>query len=275
MANPWKVIISVVVYSGIVSGCASMRHDSEATNPALQNRTDNEASAEVSEKEAQLRDMKGVVNSLGTRIEALEARLQTMNDRMEPGAAAPKKAAPVVIPDVALIQPRAVDQMGERAQLGQEQTQYQEARLLQKGRKFEEARELYLSFLEQNPDHPWAAPALFHIGETYALQNHWAPAKESFERVLKTYDRSPVVPDALTWLKKIAEDEGNDALVARYSHELAMYYPGVEAATRSKSKPKIQAAQLENHENLQEQESGREPQSLGLDAPPTVETGTE
>ena len=144
---------------------------------------------------------------------------------------------------------------------------------------------------------------------------------------MKTYDRSPAVPDALTWLKKIAEAEGNDALVARYQHELALHHSGQNfavaqsaprAASGSPTKAKeAQAAmkaappaasavdappeQTESSEHArtpqsEENETFKEAQSLnqkvnevakkhqinqheattmGLDAPPTAETGSE
>ncbi len=94
----------------------------------------------------------------------------------------------------------------------------------------------YLSFVDQNPDHPSAATVLYHVGRLYDTElNDYRKAAVDYENVYSRYPRSPLADDALWSAGHCYErlkDYGRALMMFR---ELLDHYPASdssEAASR-------------------------------------------
>ncbi len=77
------------------------------------------------------------------------------------------------------------------------------------------ARELFVKFLEQHPQHDLAANAQYWIGETHYSEKSYEPAILAYQEVIKSYPKKDKVPAAM--LKQaMAFRAINDVKSARY-----------------------------------------------------------
>ena len=177
--------------------------------------SDGSASLSNKPEQEQVSELKTVISALNARIDALEGRIQTMNDKFDRtperknsnGArehlvAMPVKAHPVDqanLPDPGHGEPAysAYDDARAIADL-------KEAMILFETRKFSESILGLSGFLERYADHALAGVAQFYVGESYFMQKEYALALQEYQRVLTSYDRSSHVPDAL---KRMADVE--------------------------------------------------------------------
>jgi TolA-binding protein len=107
---------------------------------------------------------------------------------------------------------------------------YRKANILFDSQKYPEANLTYLSFLEKYPDHPLAGSAQFHVGQGYFKQKEYRQAIEEFQKVLTSYDRSPVVSITLRQLTEAEEALGKSQDAARYRQQLLSLFPNSPSA---------------------------------------------
>lgn len=72
------------------------------------------------------------------------------------------------------------------------------ARNAEERQNMQSAIQQYQTFVDQNPEHPSAAPVLYHIGELYERSlKDYRKAAADFENIASRYPRSPIADNAL------------------------------------------------------------------------------
>ena len=75
--------------------------------------------------------------------------------------------------------------------------EYQKAYELIKQRKFSEARDAFLAFLEKYPGSTYEPNAHYWLGELYIIEGNYLKAKSEFQVILKRYPAHSKYPEAL------------------------------------------------------------------------------
>ncbi len=223
-----------IVLSGTLAGCAT------ATPKAARDATSMSGAAGAAPQAA----VAGSPQELQARIDALEAKLGMMNEKLdvvvlraEPALGrSAKQASETIVPNPA-------DQWGDLRQAtpasagldrgyaaGPAVSDYRQAMVNYRASRFAEAAEGFSNFVEKHPDHPLAGAAQYHLGECWLQRGDWKKGAEALERVLTSYDRSSHV----SWtLKRLAEAEdhlGKSDQAARHRLLLTSLYPSSPAA---------------------------------------------
>jgi tol-pal system protein YbgF len=96
------------------------------------------------------------------------------------------------------------------------------------------AREIFIKFLEQYPQHDLAANAHYWIGETFYSEKSYEPAILAFQDVIKNYPAKDKVPAAM--LKQaMAFNAINDTKSAKYVlKKLGEGFPKSDEAIKAK-----------------------------------------
>lgn len=238
----------VLVALPLLVGCASMRHrDGGATArdgaPGGAPSAAEEQGAPLPTASgppatggagAQLEELRGLITGLATRLDALEGRLQTMNDRFESGAGRPKAVGVHGHPADGAGSDAPVSEIASDPDSGFSKdaavTLYRDAMVLFQARKHAEAVLTFTGFLEKYPDHALAGSAQYYIGEAYFQQREMQMAEIELKKVLTSYDRSPHVADAIKRLAQVSESLKKPQEAARYRQLLTSLYPASPAA---------------------------------------------
>jgi TolA-binding protein len=198
---------------GLLAGCASAPHQPPAAAPVA--KADDAEAAR-----AQLAEIRAMMTSLNNRLDSIETRMGTLNDKItgtqnsienimanrkafpapvgahpsEGAGTEPKVEAAADDPEAGFVSDTAIQD-------------YRKASILCEARKYPEAVLAFSNFVEKYPDHPLAGSAQYGIGSAYFKQKEYKLALHEYERVLTSYDRSPHISDTL---RDMAEAE--DAL---------------------------------------------------------------
>jgi TolA-binding protein len=82
---------------------------------------------------------------------------------------------------------------------------FREAKILFDTRRYSDAVVEFSDFLKNDPDHPFAASAQYHLGMSYLEQKEYKLAEEELSRVLLSYPHSSHIPDTLLALHRVSE----------------------------------------------------------------------
>lgn len=189
-----------------------------------------------------------ILTALNTRMQMLESKLVSMNDKLEATkqalahmtaqqkAESESKSGPISGPisgdDTEVIGPasaksgtsvEAPNPLGDPEEGFVNDTAvqaYRKGMILFLGQKYPESVLTFSGFLEEFPDHPLAGSAQFYIGEAYIKQKEYKLALQEFQHVITSYDRSSHIADTLAEmtlaeeiLKKSTEAENHRHLV--------------------------------------------------------------
>ena len=100
--------------------------------------------------------------------------------------------------------------------------------------RYEDARTVFLTFLEKFPSHKLAVNAIYWTGETFYSEKSFEKALEEFKSVVERYPKSVKAPDALlkvgyTYIELDKKDLARDSL-----EEVVKNYPRSEASAKAK-----------------------------------------
>ncbi len=82
---------------------------------------------------------------------------------------------------------------------------FREAKILFDTRRYSDSIVEFSDFIKNDPDHPLAPSAQFHLAMGYLEQKEYKLAEDEFNRVLLSYPHSSHVPDALLALHRVSE----------------------------------------------------------------------
>ena len=220
-----------IVLSGTLAGCAT------ATPKAGRDATSMSAAGPQG-------PVAGSPQELQARIDALEAKLGMMNEKLdvvvlraEPALGrSAKQASETIVPNPA-------DQWGDLRQAtpapagldrgyaaGPAVSDHRQAMVNYRASRFAEAAEGFSNFVEKHPDHPLAGAAQYHLGECWLQRGDWKKGAEALERVLTSYDRSSHVSWALKRLAEAEDHLGKADQADRHRLLLTSLYPSSPAA---------------------------------------------
>ncbi len=121
------------------------------------------------------------------------ANLQAQIDELRKTAAKSAAAAPAAQP-----QPYYAPQPGGGATASEEQERiFQRANQAYSLGKYNEAIDLYTSFILDYRDSPKAPNAAYELGRCYFSSNDFEKAQRAFRHVLDTYPTSAIIPDSM------------------------------------------------------------------------------
>jgi len=178
------------------------------------------ASATASVGGAALAQLEENLSSLSLRVAELEAGTTPARRPTEPAPQAPR-ATPVAAP------------RGDGQQL------YDQGYAFYKQGRYQEAREVFRRYVEENPDTKLTDNALFWIGECHYDQAHYEQAILEYDKVIQQFPRGDKVPSAL--LKQaFAFDAIGDPVDAKILlRKVLREHPDSEQAAIAKKKLEI------------------------------------
>jgi TolA-binding protein len=204
---------------------------------------------------------------LNARVDELEAKIASLNEKLDATRASVDGFLTAHQPKAVGVSNSATEVAGTSVadiseggagfiQNGAVQL-YRKANILFESQKYPEANLAYMSFLEKYPDHPLAGSAQFHVGEGYFKQKEFKQAVEEFQKVLTSYDRSPVVSITLRQLTEAEEALGKNQEAARYRQQLLSLFPNSPSAANLPQIAEVKAAAPTSAqtETLHEQEA--------------------
>jgi tol-pal system protein YbgF len=188
---------------------------------------------------------------LNARVDELEAKIASLNDKLDATRASVDGFLTAHQPRMAGVSNSATEVAGTSLGDISEGTGfiqnaavqlYRKANILFESQKYPEANLAYMNFLEKYPDHPLAGSAQFHVGEGYFKQKEYRQAVEEFQKVLTSYDRSPVVSQTLRELTVADEALGKTQDAARYRQELMSLFPNSPSAQNAPQIAEVKSA---------------------------------
>jgi tol-pal system protein YbgF len=219
---------------------------------------------------------------LNARVDELEAKIARLNEKLDSTRASvdgfltahqPKVAGVSNSPSEAAGTPLADVSEGGAGFIQNGAVQlYRKANILFESQKYPEANLAYMNFLEKYPDHPLAGSAQFHVGDGYFKQKEYKQAVEEFQKVLTSYDRSPVVSITLRKLTEAEDALGKAEEAARYRQQLLSLFPNSPSAQNLPQVAEVKPAAptTAQSETLRDQEAPRAAPAgkRDLDQPP-------
>jgi tol-pal system protein YbgF len=220
---------------------------------------------------------------LNARVDELEAKIASLNEKLDATRASvdgfltahlPKTAGVSNSPSEAAGTPLADVTEGGAGFVQNGAVQlYRKANILFESQKYSEANLAYMNFLEKYPDHPLAGSAQFHVGEGYFKQKDYKQAVEEYQKVLTSYDRSPVVSITLRELMESEDAIGKTQDAARYRQQLLSLFPNSPAA---QNLPQLAEVKSAASDTAQQPETHRDQEATktvpasqrSLDSPP-------
>jgi TolA-binding protein len=200
--------------------------------------------------------MRSLVSSLSTRLDAIESRMGSLNDKVDAtkagldvytsgiggignkGAstkAGMKKQGVTAHPADGLGANVPVDAAAGDPESGFNTDEailsYRRANVLFQAGKYPESVLAFSNFVDKNPDHPLAGSAQYYVGASYLRQKEYRLASQEFERVLTSYDRSPRISDTLRDLAEAEDGLKKPKDAARHRQLLLTMFPQSPAAS--------------------------------------------
>ena len=237
-----------VALPALVTGCAAFGKRGSAAE-------------EQDPRDAQLQEMRGLVSSLSTRLDAIESKMGALNDKVDstqanlevmmtrPGSKSASGASSGALKKSG-VSPHPADGLGAsvpvEAAAGDSEAgfitddavlAYRRANVLFQAGKYPESVLAFSNFVERYPDHPLAGSAQYFVGASYLKQKEYKLASQELERVLTSYDRSPRVSDTLRDLADAEDALKKPKEAARHRQLLATMFPQSPAAAGPKSLP--------------------------------------
>ena len=115
-----------------------------------------------------------------------------------------------------------------------EKTSYQAAYETFKQKKFKQARQEMLVFIQKYPKGEYADNAHFWIGESYFMSGQYKQANTYFKQVVRRFPRGNKVPDAMYRSGACEARLMNTALAKKSFQNLIQKYPTTVAARKAK-----------------------------------------
>jgi tol-pal system protein YbgF len=238
--------LSLVTLAGLTACAGRMSHpDTDANeNPSqaapVTAQLINEGQPAQAQSKPGSPDPRMSAAGMNARLEALEAKLASMNEKLDATrnsldnfltAHEPKKTGVSTSPTETSGTPLADTMPAGGGYIQDEAVQlYRKANILFESQKYPDANLAFSTFLEQYPDHPLAGSAQYHIGEGYFKQHQNKEALEEFQKVLTSYDRSSAVPQTLREMSEVEEGLGKSQEAARHRQQLLSLFPNSPAA---------------------------------------------
>jgi TolA-binding protein len=201
-----------------------------------------EATSENKSGSSQSDEVRTLIMNLNQRIDALEVKLGTLNEKLDRA----KSAIPTQPVEATAVNSRGQTPVASKATSDPESgfvtdqsvAQFRHAMLLFESQKYSEAVLEFSSFLEQFADSPFAGSAQFYVGESYLKQKEYKLAYQEFQRLLTSYDRSPAVSHALREMAVAADMLHLTKEAAGLRQSLSSIFPQSPAAlVIAESKP--------------------------------------
>lgn len=222
--NPFLQISLVFgILFGSTLGCsvAEIRHPSAPSEPEPEKAATRDESAKL-------------LTELNLKIQTLEAKLTSMNDKLDTFRAQS---------EIKPVSPHPTDTFGAPIQVtpaakdpengftqDEPVQEFRQALILFEGQKYPESILAFSKFLEKYPDHPFAGSAQFYVGESYMKQKEYQLALQEFQRVLTTYDRCPHISDTLKEMVVAEENLKKTPEAGVHKHLLTSLFPASPAA---------------------------------------------
>jgi TolA-binding protein len=200
------------------------------------------------EDDARQNDTQRTLESVSSRLEAMEAKMSTMNDKFDStrlqvdhlmSAQRAKPTAVVPHPSHSYgtnVTPTPVSADPEAGFLNDEAVQaYRQAMMLFRAGKFSDAVLGFSTFLEKFPDHPLAGSSQYYVGMSYLKQKEYALALQEFQRVLTSYDRSIHVAQTLREMADVEDVLKKPEEAMKHRQMLSSLFPQSPAAILEKA----------------------------------------
>jgi tol-pal system protein YbgF len=195
---------------------------------------------------------------LQEKIRDLEVRLSALNDKInlensgKPGnndfateasptgsvSTAPASPAPVITaPALGIVKSKALpeEKITPVAAIGKNIPpafasdeaidRFREAKILFDSKRYSDSILEFSTFLKNNPDHPLAASAQFHLGMSYLAQKEYKLAEEELNRGMISYPHSSHIPDTLLALSRASESLNKESRATYYREKLQSQFP--------------------------------------------------
>ncbi len=199
---------------------------------------------------AQMSELRSMLVAMSTRLESLENKVSSVNDKVDATRAGLEGLAKNGTPTTATVAEHPAETRGTPVNTAQAKSDpesgltqdaavkvFREAMILFKAARYPDAALAFSSFLERFADHPLAGSAQFHIGESYFRQKEYKLAIQEYQRVLTSYDRSSRVSDALRQMALAEEAVRLSQDSAKHQQLLTSLFPNSPAASLSRAKP--------------------------------------
>ncbi len=105
------------------------------------------------------------------------------------------------------------------------ESEYQNAFDLLKAGRYPQAQKAFQAFLDAYPSSSYAGNAQYWLGESYYVQNQYAPALGEFGRVIQNHPKSAKVPDAMLKVGYIQYDRKAYDKSRKILEDLVSQYP--------------------------------------------------
>jgi TolA-binding protein len=240
------------------------------------------------------------ISKLQDRIQDLELRLTALNDKINltqgvppvPGGSVPVEVVQTPAAHGTLIPPSkpsatkketlkssAHHEAGSRRSSfasNPSVDRFREAKILFDTHRYSDAVVEFSDFLKNDPDHPFAASAQYHLGMSYLEQKEYKLAEEELSRVLLSYPHSSHIPDTLLALHRVSEALKKTPRATYFKEKLLGQFPnspqvrGLSSAkTPLKTSERDSAPSLNRPEILEEPTVIEGPSSPKAPEPPT------
>ncbi len=115
---------------------------------------------------------------------------------------------------------------------------FREAKILFDTRRYSDSIVEFSEFIKNEPDHPLAPSAQYHLAMGYLEQKEYKLAEDEFNRVLLSYPHSSHVPDALLALHRVSEALKKPPRALYFKEKLLSQFPNSpQARAFSSSRP--------------------------------------
>lgn len=249
----FRPMVTLLLIPALLSACATPQQKSEE---------------EVAAEKEKTNELRAMVAKLGTKLDALEGQITTLNDKVEttknsvnnllPAKAVQGNAIPVHGAEAAGIPVEArkseADPEGafvSDAAVGG----YRKAIILFEAKKYPEAILAFTHFLDRYADHALAGSAQYYIGESYFKQKEYKLAVQEYNRVITSYDRSPRVSETLKALSETEDLLKRAAESTRHRQTLLALFPNSPAAKSLMNTADLKAAKEDAEDSGDEEEA--------------------
>ena len=228
-----------------------MKAHREEANPAPDAKASAEPETDAQKIERltkQQNELQGQLAASSAKIEALETRLGSLNDKVDASRSTVDNLIASQRTSPKPVGPKSTDLRGtsvnapmassdpEAGFVSDESIQrFRKAMVLFNSKNYSDSVLAFSAFIDQYPDHALAGSAQFYLAESYYHQGEYRLAQREYQRVLTTYDRSPRVSDTL---RRIAdcEDRLQQPQAAAQHRELLMtLFPASPAAAEARN----------------------------------------
>ena len=181
-------------------------------------------------------EIQKTLSELESRVQAVESKLTSFNDKLNQSRAPTSTATTVVTPPPAQNQGIPVTTVlptddPEKGFNHDEPVQaFQKAMTLFQAQQYPESVLAFSDFLERFPDHVIAGTAQYYVGNAYHKQKEYQLALQEFHRVLASYPQSTHVADTLEKMASAEDALKQTEKAAKHRQQLSSLFPHSPAA---------------------------------------------